>query len=647
MIKLIHRYKQSITIVFLFIAFCFVVTSVGFDAIQSNLSPTSDAITVNKQGYSAAELDRTQRSIESRYRQMFGEKFYEIAESLNLNLRQQALDTLVDKVVLQQEADKIGFAATNDSVREYIPNKVFRGPNGESLYSPEEYRRLLQRVGMSAPVFEQEIKDEITRSALISLFKDVAVVTNKDVEARFLQQKTRYGVVAATITDSAATSSVPAPSEADLKAYYNLHATEFETPAQVSYSYYALAPKDFEKEVQVTAQDVEFYYSENQSKYSIPEQVRVRRIKLLYPKESDPVKMAAVREKANAARSEALSGQSFELLVTKYSDDLPSKLAGGDIGWVGHGDQPEAIDQAIWKTAPGAIADLVETDYGFEVLKVEEKRAARPRPLDDVRASIEQEIRAQEAPAYASNKAREIVSQVKKDNKSLDEVVRSAGGSLKATNGFLTQGTDPEPSLKGLTQNIFTTPSSERLKPALIEIGENSIVVQVTEFREPTTPLYEEIKAKLAAGYIAQEASKLARSNAEELLKAALNNPASFSPEATAKSAKIVGPFSLSREEPTSDKFPALTAEMRKAILSTESPDKVLGRVFSSPTEHTILKVVEIKAPNLSDPSFKDKASEYRSQAAQELTQKSMGAMLAMLKERSTIEINPNVVTNQ
>lgn len=646
MIKLIHRYKQSITIVFLFIAFCFAATSVGYDVLQSDLTPTSDAVTVNNKGYTAAELDRTQRSIESRYRQMFGDKFYEVAESLNLNLRQQALDTLIDKAVLQQEADKIGFAATNDSVREYIPTKVFRGPNGESQYSPEAYRRLLQSVGMSAPVFEQEVKDEIARNTLINLFKDVAVVTNKDVEARFLQQKTRYGVIAATISDGAVTSSVPAPSDDDLKAYYNSHATDFEIPAQVSYSYYTLTPKDFEKDVQITAQDIEFYYSENQSKYSLPEQVRVRRIKLLYPKESDPVKMSAVREKANAARSEALSGQPFELLVTKYSDDLPTKLAGGDMGWVGHGDQPTAIDEAIWKTSPGAVADLVETDYGFEILKVEEKRASRARPLDEVRASIEQEIRSQEAPAYAANKAREIVSQVKKENKLLDEVVRSLGGTLKSTNGLLSQGTDPEPALKGLTQNVFMTPTSERLKPSLVELGETTVVVQVVDFKEPSTPLYEEIKGKLAAGYIAQEASKLARAKAEELLKAALNNPASFSSEAPTRSAKLVGPFSVSREEPTSEKFPSLTAEMRKAILSTESPEKVVGRVFSSPTEHTILKIVEIAPPNLSDPSFKEKASEYRSQAAQELTQKSMGAMLALLKERSSIEINPNVTTN-
>jgi peptidyl-prolyl cis-trans isomerase D len=334
-------------------------------------------------------------------------------------------------------------------------------------------------------------------------------------------------------------------------------------------------------------------------------------------------------------------------LVTKYSDDLPSKLAGGDLGWVGHGDQAKAIDEAIWKTSPGAITELVETDYGFEILKVEEKRPARARPLDEVRASIEQEIRAQEAPAYAANKAREIVSSVKKESKLLDEVVRSSGGTLKATNGFLTQDKDPDPALKGLTQNVFMTPTSERLTPALIELGDTSVIVQIVEFKEPSTPLYEEIKGKLASGFLAQESSRLARAKAEELLKAALNNPASFSSEANSRSAKMVGPFSLSREEPTSDKFPALTADMRKAILSAESADKVIGRVFSSPTEHTILKVVEIKAPSLSDPSFKEKASEYRSQAAQELTQKSMGSMLAMLKERATIEINPSIVTNQ
>jgi peptidyl-prolyl cis-trans isomerase D len=644
MIKFIHRNQQFIGIVFLFVAVCFAISGVGLDILHGGNNEDRAAGEVNGQKLTAEDIARSERSIESRYRQMFGEQYAKLAGSLNLNIRQQAIDTLVDRTILDQEAEELGFTASDDAVRQYLLTNFFKGQNGETAFSAATYRNLLQSVGMSAPEFEREIKDEIARTTLVNVLRDVAVPSAKDAETLLKRQKTKFTVVAATVqVDSAA---VPAPSETDLKKYYETQATEYETPAQVQYSYVVFAPLDFEKEVNVTPQDVEFYYSENVAKYQLPEQSRVRAIKLLYPKESDPKKMAAVRERADSARNEAVSGARFEDLVAKYSDDLPTKFTGGDLGWLKKGDKDEAFEQAVAKTSVGNVSELIETDYGFEIIKVEERKASQARPLHEVRAEIEKELRKSEAPAYAANRAREVVLEAKKEGKTLAASL-PAGSALKETNGPLPQNKDPEPTLVGLTQNVFMLPTSERLQPNLIDLGDATVLVQVQEFKEPSTPPFEEVKDKVVASVRAQEARKLAETKANEILKAAQADPATFTSDAQARGAKVVGPFEISREESSSDKLPTMTSQMRTAVLSSEKPQQVIGQVFPAAKEFTLLKVEEIKAPNLTDPKNVAELTKYRAQASQQVANNMITSTLELLKSRSQIEIDPSLIAAQ
>ncbi len=644
MIKFIHRNQQFIGIVFLFVAACFAISGVGLDILHGGGTKGRDAGEVNGQKLTAEDIARSERSIESRYRQMFGEQYAKLAGSLNLNIRQQAIDTLVDRTILDQEAEKQGFAASDEAVRQYLLNNFFKGQDGEASFSAATYRNLLQSVGMSAPEFEREIKDEIARTTLVNILRDVAVPSSKDAENLLRRQKTTYSVITATVPVDPSTA--PEPTEGDLKKYYESHATEYETPAQVSYSYAVFTPVEFEKEVNITPQDVEFFYSENAAKYQLPEQHKLRAIKLLYPKESDPAKMAAVRERANAARNEAVSGAKFEDLVTTYSDDLPTKFTGGDLGWVTKGEKGEAFDQAVATTTVGSVSEIIETDYGFEIVKVEEKRSAQPRALDEVRVEIEGELRKREAPAYAANRAREILLQAKRDGKILSESL-PAGNALKATNGYVPQSKDPEATLSGLTQNVFMLPSSERLQPNLIELGDTTVLVQVKEFKEPATPPFEEVKERVVTAVKAEEARKLASQKADEILKAAQANPGSFTTEAQARAATVVGPVEISREESSPDKLPKMTSQMRSAVLSADKPNHVIGQVFPSSREFTILKVEEIKAPNIADPKNVAELTKYRSQASQEVANNMITSTLELLKSRSEIEIDPSLIGQQ
>ncbi len=646
MIQLIHKYKQSIAWVFLFVALCFALSGVGLDILQGGAVDQRNAVTVNDKKFDFDDLGMAQRRIENQYRQMFGDNYQQLLASFNVDTRQQAVDNMIDSELLRQQAQELGLTAGDAEVRKYILTKVFNQDDKGTTFSPEAYRGMLQGMGMSARQFEGQVAEDLARVTLVGLLQDTAYVSTKDVSQRYIHQETKYSFVTASYDSSLLISEVPTPSEPDLQKFYETNATDYELPARVAYDYVVLTPENFEKEVNVQAQDIEVYYADNASKFATPEQVKVRSIKLLYPKESDPKKMAAVREKAVKAHEEALSGKPFELLVTTYSDDLPSKAVGGLRGWIVRGKESEAFDKAAFSTAVGGVSELIEADFGFEIVKVEERKDAGTRSLDEVRTEIERELRMQEAPAYAAAKAREVVERAKKENKPLAEIAPTLGLTAASTADLLNQSNDPSSAPRGLTQQVMMIPTSERLAPAVIDSGDTSVVVQVKEFKEPTTASYDEVKERVLATYKSREAKKLAETKAKELLEAAKNTPTDFKKESEARKATFKGPFEISRAKPAAEGFAGMTPEMSKAILGSTAPNAAPTQYFVAGSEYVVAQVTDIKKPDPNSESAKQELAKYSEQAEDQSQKEAIESTVGILKSRARIDIDPGVLVN-
>lgn len=647
MIQLIHKYKRSIAWVFLFLAACFALSGVGLDILQGGPANQRKAIVVNDKEFDFNELDVAQRQVENEYRQLLGDNYQQILTSFNVNTRRQAVDKIVDSELIQQQAKKLGLTVGDEEVRKFILTKIFNNPtNGASSFSLEAYRGLLQSRGISARQFEGQIAEDLTRVALVGMLQDSAYLSAKDISQRYIRQETTYSFVAASYDPNQLTAEVAMPPEQELQKFYETNATDYELPARVAYDFLVFNPKDFEKEVSVLAQDIELFYSDNTAKYAVPEQAKVRSIKLLYPQEGDPKKMAAVREKATKVREEALAGTPFEALVTTYSDDLPSKAVGGSRGWVARGKGSAAFDKAVFNTAIGNISEIIEEDFGFEIVKVEDKAQPGTRSFDEVKADIEKELRQQEAPAYAAAKARELVDRAKKEGKSLSEIAQSVGLSISSTAEPLGQSSDPNEAPRGLTQQVMLLPTSERLIPSVVDSGELSVAVQVKEFKEPTTAPYEEVKDRVVTSYKMQDAKKLAESKARELLEAVRQNPSNFKKESESRKAAVKGPFTISRAKPVAEGYGAMPEELSKAILAATASNEAPTRYFSSSSEYVLAQVVEIKKPDLDSATTKESLSKYSEQAEDQSRREVLESILAALKAQAQIDIDPVILAN-
>jgi peptidyl-prolyl cis-trans isomerase C len=145
----------------------------------------------------------------------------------------------------------------------------------------------------------------------------------------------------------------------------------------------------------VTPQQVADFYQQNPSEFQQAESVRASHILIAVPENAD----AAAREEARARATQVLgqlqAGAAFDALARQHSQDPGSAANGGDLGFFERGQMVGPFDEAAFALQPNQTSGLVETPFGYHIIRVTERQAARTVPLDEVRPQIQQFLEGQ------------------------------------------------------------------------------------------------------------------------------------------------------------------------------------------------------------------------------------------------------------
>jgi parvulin-like peptidyl-prolyl isomerase len=149
-----------------------------------------------------------------------------------------------------------------------------------------------------------------------------------------------------------------------------------------------------EKEVAPTVgfdeAEVKAYYDANLQQFSHPDQFKVAHILIGVPKDATAEQKAAARKKAEELLAEVKGGADFAALAKEHSTDRGSNTRGGELPWVGYGDTVEPFDKVARELTAGQLSSVVETPFGFHIIKGVDKRAAGPIPFEQVKDRIAQ-----------------------------------------------------------------------------------------------------------------------------------------------------------------------------------------------------------------------------------------------------------------
>jgi peptidyl-prolyl cis-trans isomerase C len=263
--------------------------------------------------------------------------------------------------------------------------EVLARVNGETI-SKAEFQRAIasieQRAGGPLPA---DRRDQIVRGLLdqmvgIKLLKQEAaarkvVIPDAEIDARIAEIKKQFpseDVFTQTLSTQKMTLAALRADQRDDLAVNRMLSD---------------ALKD---KVEASSEQIDTFYKQNLDRFKQPEQVKASHILISVPQGGDEAAKAASRAKADGILKQVKAGKDFAALAKEFSQDPGSAVNGGDLGFFRQGQMVGPFNDVAFKLAPGAVSDLVETQFGFHIIKVVEKKAAQTAPLDEVRPQLKQ-----------------------------------------------------------------------------------------------------------------------------------------------------------------------------------------------------------------------------------------------------------------
>ena len=502
-----------------------------------------------------AELDQAyQRQVE-RLRRQFPNVDAKLFD--NPNARRETLDTLVTERLLLAAAYDQRLTVGDDRLRRIFLEDpqfaAFRNPDGSLNQA------IVQAQGMSSEGFVAQLRQELGMQQVLRGVSQSGIappaVVGSALDALFQRRTIAYQRF-----DAKAYVAKVTVSDADLEAYYKAHEAEFTAPEQATIDYVVLDIEALKKGITLSDKDLRDYYEQNKARYTVAEERRARHILIAVDKDASADAKSKAKVRAEALLAEARkSPGGFAELAKKNSADTGSASQGGDLDWSARGGMAsKELEDAVFSLKPGEIGPLVETEFGFHVVKLEAVRGGDTKSFESVRASIVDEVSKQQASKKWAEAAEQFTNTVYEQADSLQPVV----DKLKLEKRSATVLRRPAPGAAGalastkLLDAVFGNDNvrNKRNNTDAIEVGPNQLAAaHVTQYQPARTLPLADVRERVRERLIATRAAELARRDGEAKLAQVKSAAAAELPEKT----------TLSRQQRQNMPAPVVDAVLR------------------------------------------------------------------------------------
>jgi peptidyl-prolyl cis-trans isomerase D len=388
----ILRQKRNNPIIAIFLGTIIVLFILVFgNNVTTCSAATAYAAKVN--GVAIPDREFTQRYAQTfrMYNQQFPSFSREMAQQMDL--RKKVMDQIVNTTLLAQEAERLGLAVDDDALRESILGNDNFKTNGQ--FDKKLYERVLNQNGFSATEFEKSTREELLASKLTGIMQ--GQVSRGEALQALTAEKTSIELDVAKLPFDAVAAKAPLPSAAEAEAWIK-------------------ATADADAQIQ------KYYTKHQKEKYDVPKRVRARHILLRADKAVPADVRDQQRKRAAEAREAVSTGKlDFAAAAAQFSEDS-TKDRGGDLGFFSAGQMVGPFEEAAFALKPGEVSNIVETPFGFHVIKVEEIQEPVTKKLDDVKVEIAQLLaREAEGKKLAEARAKAIDAELRA-GKSLEEL---------------------------------------------------------------------------------------------------------------------------------------------------------------------------------------------------------------------------------
>ncbi len=510
MLSIIREHADSwmIKAILWLIIFAFVGTIFYSWGMGGSASSSGGVIaSVNGQKIFQGEYERTFNNLVDFYRQQFRNQFSNDMIK-KLDLKNQALEALIQKRILLMEADKQNIQVSDEEVISHIKKlPVFQNNN---KFSEPAYRNFIKAQRLTPGEFEEGQRETILLNKLETIFRTHSKATKSEILKEFSNQEDKVKLEYVRFTSDHFTSELKITDQA-LKDFFQTNKTQFEIPPQIRVKYIKVEPKDYEAQIEPRDEDIEDYYQTKIADFHVKKKYKASHILThLKPSDiegdlSDEEKQKQADEKAKLKSSELLEklnkGADFGEVAKKHSDDPASGANGGSLGEFPKGTMVSAFEKALDNLKPGEISKPVLSPFGYHIIKLESVEKKRIKPLTEVKGQIIQSLKK----IKARQRVKRTIKRVQQAAQADGNLNKAAEGhQLKtATTAFFSRENHILPEIGNQPEFFNTAFGLEKSKVSEpIITPEVSFVLKVIEEKPKYIPDLNEVQEKVREALI-------------------------------------------------------------------------------------------------------------------------------------------------
>lgn len=516
MFDLVHKHRRIVQIILAMLIVPFAIW--GIESYQG-MGRTRDAVaTVNDITITQREFEGELRRQQNQLRRMLGRN-YDPAVFDTPESRRALLESLISQKLFASAAFAANLTVNDDVLAELIHSAPAFQVNGQFSKARYETALRTQDPPMSPAQFEAQLRHDLALQQLARAIGDSAIAS-RTVATRIAALETQKREVAQVQFPVQDYLSKVKVDEAQAKAYYEANAAQFRTPERVRAEYVLLSADALAREVQVSADEAKAHWeTQYGGKFAEREAARKKIAAILAEVKKDPSKFAEVAKRDSADRASAEQG--------------------GDLGFQPRGAFVKSFEDALFRLKPGEISGIVESEFGFHVIRLaevrrkdgkEERRASHiliespqdVRPFEEMRREIEAELRKQRAQKRFVEAAETFSNMVYEQSDSLQPAaerfklpVRTTPWIEKSANQELGPLDNPK-----LLAALFSADAIQHKRNTdAIEVAPNTLVAaRVAEHQPAAQRAFDQVKGEILEQLKRQAAAELAQKEGEAKL---------------------------------------------------------------------------------------------------------------------------------
>ncbi|OEE58798.1 peptidylprolyl isomerase [Enterovibrio norvegicus FF-454] len=512
---MMERLREGVNSIGVKIILSLIIFSFAFAGVGGYLAGGTEvpAAKVGDLEISRSQFEQAYQNERAQMQSQAGDFFSTMLSDPNYlaQFRRNVLDRMVNQSLLDQEADRLGLRVSDVQVKQSIREMPAFSNNG--IFNNDLYLAALRRNGLSPDQFAEYVRQDMVREQLVNALVSSEFALEDELESLYkLEGQTRMvRTLTLPLSDFSDKAEI---TDEQKKAYYEQNPSQFVRPEQFKLSYVELTGSGVADVADVTEEEAEAYYDANIAAYGTSEQRKVSHI--MIQGDDD-----AANEKAQAVLAELNAGADFAELAKTRSDDTFSAEQGGQLDWFDKGVMDPAFEDASFALVnTGDVTDVVQSDFGFHIIKLDEIKPSDAKPFADVRDEIIAQLKLQHAAEKFYALSNELAEKAFEMPDNLDDAAEAVNATVNKTDFIALNELSGALANPAVVQALQTPEVREDgLNSDIIEIApEHVLVLRVDDVRPEAVRPYEDVEAQVTAMLKRQDGEKAADALANTLL---------------------------------------------------------------------------------------------------------------------------------